>query len=1324
MRSLVQRLLPALLCLLALALTAPPAQAARGHVFEVEGKSITIGEPCKAGEVPCGPGKLKEPSGVAVNEASGDVYVIDTGNSRVERFNSKGEIQSELKGPAATGSGKLTASSSTIEEALATTGAFSVGETIEGEGIPAGTEITAVPSPGVLTISNPVEAGGPIPVALTAHQTFSFPVGNPLAETSGIAVDNTCSLPGKASEEACKTDPSAGDVYVIDAGHAVIDKFKPIPGALEYVGQLTGTCEGENESPPCPGSHVVPFKEIDGVAVDSSGTLWVSESAAEFGHEGVDQFSNAAANRFVSFRATTQGPLGPGVAVDSEDNLYLTNSIGVTIFNRIAEYSGTENGACAGTLVCAKVVKIEVGPETATGVATEFPSNDVYIDDGATLARFDQAGVGLERLEVPGGHGGGGAVAVSSATETVFVADAVGGVVDVASPEPPGPPTVTAGSDAVSEVASESAVFSARVEPRSEPGEHATEYRFEYGPCSSTPASCASSPYSRSVPEPEGRLVASFGVDTVTANPQDLMAHTVYHFRVLAHNGHPGTPGHPEVAEGEEVIFTTQGAGGEFALPDGRQWELVSPPDKHGGVLEPIGGGGVPQGAAGGGAFSYLANAPTEPEPAGDSNSVQVLSTRGPGGWSSRDIAPPHAGATGVSPGQGQEYRFFSEDLSLGVLQPFGGFAACRSGEGAAQACISAEASEQTAFLRTNYTSPGVVCESSCYRPLVTGAPGHENVPPGTKFGETIRGGGPCPPALICGPQFVGASPDASHVVLKSTVALTAGGASGLYEWAAGGLAFIGRGQLGQQKGGESVSARHAVSDDGSRVFFEGGSEGLEGLLMRDLPAGKTVKLDSPQAGCGACGSGGGVFQIASADGSRVFFTDEQRLTENAGAEPKKPDLYVCEIVADACQLTDLTPPAGGEPASVRGGVLGASVDGSSVYFVANGVQGKAPGAAHGTCDERAVGAVCNVYRVQREGSGWGSPRLVAVISEEDRPDWNIELNHQPTRVSPSGEWLAFMSERSLTGYDNRDAVSGKPDEEVFLFHASTGALVCASCDPTGARPEGRLIPDEPSLFAGTGVWPHRWLAGNVPGWTPYSLGLARYQSRYLSDSGRLFFNSSDPLVPADVGGTEDVYQYEPEGVGGCTSTPAGNGVVVKPGGPFKDVEGREGTEGAGCVGLISSGRSSGDSGFLDASASGNDVFFLTSAKLTSQDYDTSLDVYDAHVCTTESPCTSAPTSPPPCTNESSCKPSPTPQPGIFGPPASATFSGPGNLGGGGLNPTPPPAKPTAAQLKAKKLAAALTSCRKKYKHSKTRRASCERKARKQYGPLKKAKKK
>jgi len=53
-------------------------------------------------------------------------------------------------------------------------------------------------------------------------------------------------------------------------------------------------------------------------------------------------------------------------------------------------------------------------------------------------------------------------------------------------------------------------------------------------------------------------------------------------------------------------------------------------------------------------------------------------------------------------------------------------------------------------------------------------------------------------------------------------------------------------------------------------------------------------------------------------------------------------------------------------------------------------------------------------------------------------------------------------------------------------------------------------------------------LAASLPGWTRITASKALYQSRYLSNSGRLFFNAADSLAPVDSNGTEDVYEYEP----------------------------------------------------------------------------------------------------------------------------------------------------------------------------------------------------
>jgi len=265
--------------------------------------------------------------------------------------------------------------------------------------------------------------------------------------------------------------------------------------------------------------------------------------------------------------------------------------------------------------------------------------------------------------------------------------------------------------------------------------------------------------------------------------------------------------------------------------------------------------------------------------------------------------------------------------------------------------------------------------------------------------------------------------------------------------------------------------------------------------------------------------------------------------------------------------------------------------------------------------------------------------------------------------------------------------------------------------------------PVRPSLLVDRAdSWGNQWVAGSVPGWTNTSLENAYYQSRFLSDSGRLFFDSPVGLVPGDANGRQDVYEYEPQGLGPetarCGPSSTSDSVSFKPAHAFESEEGVKGEEGAGCLGLISSGTSGEESVFIDAGGmgpggqEGEDVFFLTAAKLSPSDTDTALDVYDAHICSTVSPCPSTAVSvPPACTNTDSCRSAPSPQPEVFGSPASATFSGPGNQ----APPPPAAAKPkTAAQIRAEELAKALRACRKKRPGHK--RTSCERQARKAYG--------
>jgi hypothetical protein len=584
--------------------------------------------------------------------------------------------------------------------------------------------------------------------------------------------------------------------------------------------------------------------------------------------------------------------------------------------------------------------------------------------------------------------------------------------------------------------------------------------------------------------------------------------------------------------------------------------------------------------------------------------------------------------------------------------------------------------------------------------------------------------------------SFLAAAPRLDHVVLSSSSALLGSSSSaGLYVWSVGGgLRFVSVLPNGVPQSSSALALgyyqvrAHAISDDGSRVIWTANQESPAHLYMRDTNLEETVQLDVAQEGL-AEPDGAARFQTASSDGGRVFFTDDQKLLADASVEPAREvsDLYECEMVEEtagdlACRLHDLTVPLRAEEhAAVQGQVLGESEDGTILYLVAKGVLAGNEN-AHG---EVPVPGRDNLYELQYEGGEWRRT-FIAVLSGEDAADWDAGPNvsdenvaFQTVRVSPNGRYLAFMSQQSLTGYESEDISSKKSgerlDQEVYLYDGDTGGLTCASCDPSGARPVGVL--DQETAGEGFGLvvdrrqsWRGHWLAGSIPGWTSESITNTLYQSRYLSDEGRLFFDSADPLVPGITAptreesingvservGVENVYEYEPDGLGNCQSAP-------------------------GCVGLISSGASENESAFLEATPSGNDVFFLTTAQLLPQDSDDAADIYDARVCTASVPCLEPPAaSGSPCATLAECHaPGSTGQVSV-GPSGSATFSGSGNL-----TPTSSaPKREVKGAVKAKpkplpraqKLTKALEACRKAHPRAKHKRQLCEAHARKLYG--------
>ena len=174
------------------------------------------------------------------------------------------------------------------------------------------------------------------------------------------------------------------------------------------------------------------------------------------------------------------------------------------------------------------------------------------------------------------------------------------------------------------------------------------------------------------------------------------------------------------------------------------------------------------------------------------------------------------------------------------------------------------------------------------------------------------------------------------------------------------------------------------------------------------------------------------------------------------------------------------------------------------------------------------------------------------------------------------------------------------------MYDASSHELSCASCNPDGDPPVGgaRLLGPQYDGYSD--------IRGSFP---------EAYDPNSVSDSGQVFFDTPDALLPADTNGKQDVYEYK-----------------------------------AAQLHLLSGGTTADNSWFVNATSGGSDAFFVTSQQLLPQDGDTSPDLYDARIDGGLPPPSVASA---PCVGDA-CRPA-----AGAGPPpplaASVTFFGPGN---------------------------------------------------------------
>lgn len=697
------------------------------------------------------------------------------------------------------------------------------------------------------------------------------------------------------------------------------------------------------------------------------------------------------------------------------------------------------------------------------------------------------------------------------------------GVAHVFAPGPVLHPVVE--SAAASEVGTAGASLHAVVNPK---GAAAT-YVFQY---ISDAAYQANDPGERfagagELPNGGGHLQSGNTGVPVAVVLSGLQPHTQYHFRVVADNCTEGQMPALCTTESNAQTFRTFPASAGNS-PDRRAFEMVSPPQKSGGEVWP--------------ADSQLFTPSClECKPGRTGNRLPSFSAPDgekvvyQGSPFSVDAALSRDSYMSVRSGSGWKTTTLNPNLG---------------GSGEAQGLVGFDRTLTTGVLKQNRPSlvPSAPSEANNLYTLTTADPGGlipvlSETPPNTGGGVKL--------------EYAGGSNDLSHVIFTANDALTGETAfapaaeyqvnqENLYEYIGSegrtqlvnvlpgntttvpGAVFGSLGTAGEN-GPEINNYSHVIADDGSKVFWSSPSGQVyvreDGVRTSELPDHV------------------GKFLTASADGQAVLLTDG-KLLELEGEEGS----------------VDLTQGQGGFL-----GIAGQSSDLSQIYFVdtaaltAPNSRGSIPTAGKD-----------NLYLWDKD-----STRFIATLSGDASGNWRSAPARRSAQASPDGAWLAFQSTAPLTGQEKTGPCQFNnappheflqvPCNEVFLYSAAADQLSCPSCSPTEEAPLG-----ESHLAK---------LTNPVP---------SLEQQPYLTDSGRLFFDSANRLSPTDTNnGAEDVYEYEPGGVGTCN-------------------------ESEGCVSLVSAGDEFTDSNLLSIDSSGRNVFFTTREQLSLRDRDELIDLYDA----------------------------------------------------------------------------------------------------------------
>jgi hypothetical protein len=1223
-----------------------------------------------------GPGACKSPAGLAIDPVSGDLYVADTGNDRIDAFASSGGLQFSFTTPlperylAVDGD----PTSSSYGDLYAGTADYKV-EKFDKEGHLLGEFGTQGTGECELAsgLEDPIAVGpeGTVDV-LDAHSVGMLDENRIEKFTAAGACAGQLIL--------SRNEDPAYFGFAVDASGNFYAYIAGIKQIVKFAADGAEQCSAE------------PGWETQTLAVDAAEDLLAIQYEASSGYYVLTEFgAGCKVTRRFGYGGV-QAPGGmDGVAAQAPD----IDGVYVSAYDGVARLETPPPGpiavpasvkASAGSIGNSRaIVQAEVNPE---GVETEYRFQYVtrqsYEEQGNSFTGASTKESVVETL--------GGDFVAHRVTATIGCADPV---LEVGSGNCLQPETeylfrvVATNANGSGEgtvvssfvtnkpfealgvwsegVSLESATLRAEINPLGLPTssffEYVSEAQFQasgFADATRAPAAGVLDFGSGEGPVTHGVTISELspGVDyryrLVTDDPllSGAIASEPLTLRTFA------TPGGIGSCPGNEVFRI----GASATLPDCRAYEMVSPVNKENGNIRVIGEATtalpatLDEAAVGGEELTYGSYRPFGGAASGALTS-QYIASRGASGWTSQAISPPRArldlGALGTLD---NEFRMFSPDLCDAWLATV---AEPPLAPGAVQGYSNLyrrqnEGCGQEGYEAVTTVAPMVV-KPQLYRVELDGVSAD-----GTEALFTA-------PENLAGteaPALAALGEEAREVQLYAHtsealrfVCILPDGAPSETGCAAGTVANDGHSRFG--------SVQNAISADGQRVYWSSHEsyEGTGRLYLRLNPMQKQSRvaagectqvkdactLDVSREAEESAGAEKSTFWLASEDGGTALFSVES--ASGGGVS----DLYKFTLEDAAGKPTTHTTLI----AHKALGVMGASENAEWVYFASEealtGEEANSQGA-------KAATGQPNLY-VDHEGA----VKFIGVLARgefhRDHAAISLQPVYRASRVSASGHDAVFMSFADMTSYDNADAANGAADAEVYEYDAMAdggeGLLRCISCIPTGARPVGRNIAQENA--------PEERASGLLPGWEDMFYG-----PRVLSEDGsRVFFDSFDALTLRDSDGVEDVYEWERPGTGSCTEADSAYSVQDE-----------------GCIYLISLGTSPADSELVDASPSGSDVFIRTLSSLVPQDPGL-VDIYDARV---EGGFPSPPAAPAECEGEACQSPPSAP---IDATPASAVFEGPGNV-----------VAPKSASNKPKSVRRSLSKKSKKKSKKKSRRKS------------------